>query len=78
MRAAFAEIDEEYLEACEKYAEAIAFAKWVNGKYDSFNKMHYMCKKVLDRGYTHERASNFGGSPDPSGDGKEEWENETW
>jgi hypothetical protein len=64
MRAAFAEIDEEYQQACEKYAEAIAFAKWVSGKYDSFNKMHYLCKKILERGYTHERASSWGGYVD--------------
>lgn len=64
MRTAFAEIDDDYLQACEKYSEAIAFAKWVDGKYDSFNKMHYLCKKILERGYSHERASTWNGYVD--------------
>lgn len=60
-RAWFADMDDDYISACNKHAEAIAFAKWVDGKYESFSKMHYMCKKMLDRGYTHERMSSFNG-----------------
>lgn len=60
-RAWFADMDDDYMSACNKYAEAIAFAKWVDGKYESFTKMHYMCKKILDRGYTHERMASFNG-----------------
>ena len=62
-RAWFAECDSDYINASNKYAEALAFVKWIDGKYDSFNKMHYMCKKILDRGYSHERMSSF--NPDP-------------
>ena len=64
MRMAMAELDEDYIEATNRYNEAIAFSKWVSSKYDSFNKMHYMCKKILDRGYNHERMSGFNGSVD--------------
>lgn len=64
LRTAMAEIDDDYIEACNTYNEALAFAKWVNSKYDSFNKMHYMCKKILDRGYTHEKMAGFNGEID--------------
>ncbi len=57
-------MDDDYITAWNKHAEALAFAKWVNGKYESFSKMHYMCKKMLDRGYTHERMSSFNGDID--------------
>jgi len=63
-RAWFAETDDDYIEASNRYSEAIAFVRWINNKYDSFNKMHYMCKKILDRGYTHERMAGFNGSVD--------------
>ncbi len=63
-RAWFAEMDDDYIDASNRYSEAIAFAKWVNNKYDSFNKMHYMCKKILDRGYAHERMAGFNGNVD--------------
>ena len=63
-RAWFADMDDDYINACNKYAEAIAFAKWVDGKFESFSKMHYMCKKILDRGYTHERMASFNGDID--------------
>jgi hypothetical protein len=62
MRILYADQDEEYLNTCEVYNQATAFIKWVSSKYDSFNKMHYMCKKILDRGYVHERMSNFNGT----------------
>jgi len=64
LRAAMAEIDDTYIDTCNDYDAALAFAKWVNSKYDSFNKMHYMCKKILDRGYTHEKMSGFNGGID--------------
>lgn len=62
MRTLYADMDEAYVQASQKHDEALAFAKWINGKYESFNKMHYMCKKILDRGYTHERMANFNGT----------------
>jgi len=61
-RAWFAEMDDDFIEASNKYSEAVAFVRWINNKYDSFNKMHYMCKKILDRGYTHERMAGFNGT----------------
>lgn len=60
-RAWFAEMDDDYINASNKYAEAIAFAKWVSSKYDSFNKMHYLCKHILKRAYVHEQASSWNG-----------------
>ena len=68
-RAWFAEMDQDYIDACNKYAEAIAFVKWVDGKMDSFSKMHYLCKRMLERGYNHERASSWNGTME---------KNETW
>lgn len=58
-RAWFADSDPDYIEACNRYAEASAFVKWVNSKYDSFVRAHYLCKKILDRAYPHENAGNF-------------------
>jgi hypothetical protein len=62
MRTLYADMDDEYVMASQKHDEALSFAKWINGKYDSFNKMHYMCKKILDRGYTHEKMAGFNGT----------------
>lgn len=62
MRAALADIDEDYIYACNAYNEALAFRQWVDSKYKVFNTMHYMCKSMLQRGYEHERASGFNGS----------------
>src|SRR5271168_902452 len=45
-RAWFADMDDQYIEACNKYNEALAFVEWVQGKYKSFEKMHYLCKKI--------------------------------
>lgn len=64
MRNVMAELDDDYAEATDEYNGALAFAKWVDAKYNSFNKMHYMCKKILDRGYDHEKASGFKGNTD--------------
>lgn len=61
MRIAFAELDEDYLDACDDYNKAIAFSKWVESKYSSFNKMHYLCKKILERAYMHEKGANWNG-----------------
>jgi hypothetical protein len=68
-KAWFAEMDDEYIEASNKHAEALAFAKWVQAKLGSFEKMHYICKKILDRSYNHEKMSGFSGMPS---------EEETW
>jgi hypothetical protein len=59
-----ADSDEEFLAAIEKYNEALGFSKWINSKADSFKKMHYQCKQLLERGYAHERMSNFSGDPE--------------
>lgn len=59
-----ADSDEDYLAAVEKYNEALGFSKWIGSKADSFKKMHYQCKQLLDRGYAHERMSNFNGDPE--------------
>ena len=61
-RAWFAEQDQDYLDACNKSTEALFFFKWVSGKLDSFSKMHYLCKRILDRGYAHEKASSWNGT----------------
>lgn len=61
-RAWFADQDEDYIKACNKYAEATGFMKWVSGKLESFIKSHYMCKKMLDRGYEHERQGGWNGT----------------
>jgi len=61
MRVAFAELDDDYLEACDEYNKAIAFKTWVDSKYSSFIKAHYMCKTIMKRGYDHERASSWNG-----------------
>jgi len=63
MRVAFAELDEDYSLACYNYNKAIAFSKWVESKYNSFNKMHYLCKKILERGYAHEKAGGWNPTP---------------
>lgn len=72
-KAWYAEMDEDYIEAANKHSEAAAFVKWINNKYDSFVKMHYLCKKVLDRGYAHEKAASWNGSNVDS-----EMEDDTW
>lgn len=58
----FADQDEEYIRASNKHSEAQAFLKWVNGKLDSFTRGHYLCKKILDRAYPHEKMANWNGS----------------
>jgi len=63
MRIAFAELDDDYTSACEEYNKALAFSKWVESKYSSFNKMHYLCKKILERAYSHEKAAGWNGQP---------------
>ena len=71
-RTLYADMDEEFVRVCQKHDEALAFAKWVDGKYDSFNKMHYMCKKILDRGYAHEKMANFNGTVYGTGETEED------
>jgi hypothetical protein len=72
MRIAFAELDDDYTNACEDYNKAVAFSKWVESKYSSFNKMHYLCKKILERAYSHEKAAGWNGAPQVEND------NEGW
>ena len=40
MRVAFAELDNDYQNACEDYNKAVAFSKWVESKYSSFSTIH--------------------------------------
>lgn len=61
-RAWFADMDDEYIEASNKHNTALAFVEWVSGKYKSFEKMHYLCKQILNRGYAHEKQANWIGS----------------
>ena len=67
----FADQDEDYIHAANKHAEAQAFLKWVNGKLDSFTRGHYLCKKILDRAYPHERMGGWNGNS-PTDDGSSE------
>lgn len=57
MRVAFAELDDEYQNACESFNQAIMFSKWVESKYSNFTKMHYMAKKILDMHYDNKPGS---------------------
>jgi len=67
-RAWFADADDDYIEASNKYSEAIAFVKWISNKYDSFVKIHYMCRNIVKRGYEHEQAESWNGKiPEDSG-----------
>ena len=58
----YAEMDEEFIKASNRYSEALAFVKWIASKHESFIRAHYMCKKMLDRGYDHERADSWNGT----------------
>jgi len=64
MRVSFAELDKDYEEACVRYNKCLAFHKWIDSKMSSFNKMHYLCKKILDRGYEQEKAESWQGKVD--------------
>ena len=58
----FAEMDVDYIEACNRYSEALAFVKWIASKHESFIRAHYLCKKMLERGYAHEKADSWNGT----------------
>lgn len=70
MRIAFAELDEDYQAACEEYNKAVAFSKWVDSKYSSFTKAHYLCRSIVKRSQAHEQAGNW--------NGRQEEEDEGW
>lgn len=55
----FAEMDDDYIQACNNHGDAVAFVKWVSSKYDSFIKMHYLCRNIVKRGMDHEGASGW-------------------
>ena len=63
-RQLFADADPDYIEACNRYSEALAMLKWIDSKYNSFIRAHYNAKKLLDRQYSHEQASGFNVSTD--------------
>ena len=81
-RCLFAEADDEYIEAANKYTEAAAFFKWISSKYESFNRSHYTCKHILTREYMHEKSA--GGAIESnklyeaSEDAPDEEETENW
>lgn len=75
-RAWFADQDPEYIESCNKHAEAQAFLKWINGKLDSFTRGHYLCKQMLVRAYSHENMGGWNGNnpnPPPVEDTEKPW-----
>lgn len=59
MRTAFAELDEDYVKACEEYNRALAFQKWVKSKHDSFVRFHYLSKKILENGHQQTSARSM-------------------
>ena len=63
-RSMFADGDDDYIEACNRYSEAQAFAKWIDSKHASFTRAHYMMKEMLKRYYSQEQASGFNCSTD--------------
>lgn len=63
----FAESDEDYIAASNKYSEGVALVKWISSKYDSAIRLHYNCKVMLTRNYSHEQASGFNCSTDKVG-----------
>ena len=63
-RAMFADGDDDYIDACNKCAESQAFVKWIDSKYSSFVRAHYMMKEMLKRNYSHEQASGFNTNPE--------------
>jgi len=83
-RAWFADADNDYCNACNRYSEALAFVKWVDSKHESFIRAHYLCKKMLERGYSHEKAESWTGTLEESKTGDliptqtEEEESDKW
>lgn len=60
-RAWYAESDPDYINACNKHTEAIAFLTWIKGKSECMAKSHYMMKKLLDRHYQGEQSAGWNG-----------------
>lgn len=80
MRMAFAELDEDYQAACEKYNECYAFLKWITSKQESLIKAHYLCRRILDGNAQHEQAAGWSGSSpdDDGGDWKDDMKDKEW
>lgn len=70
MRVAFAELDDDYSDACDEYNKARSFFKWIESKHSSFITMHYHCKKILERHYSGEKTAGW--NPNPETD-KDTW-----
>ena len=77
-RAWYAESDSEYIAACNAYAEASGFFKWIQSKHESFIRAHYSCRKMLDRGYAQEKTGNFSESNDKIFEQEEKDNNGGW
>jgi hypothetical protein len=80
LRLAFAELDEDYIEACDRYNQAVAFLRWIGSRYDAFVRSHYLLKKILEREYSGEKAANWNGTmPDgDDGDWKDDLDKSQW
>jgi len=66
----YAEGDADYIEACNRYSEALAFVKWVDSKHESFVRAHYLCKRLLERGYSQEKAESWTGTLEENKNGE--------
>ena len=60
-RAWFAEMDDDYVNACNKCDDAKGFLKWASSMHESFLRSHYMCKDLLKREYDQERSVSWEG-----------------
>lgn len=58
---AFAD-DDEYIRVANEATDAEALLKWIDEKYQDLIKAHIMCKSILSRHATVERANSWQGS----------------
>jgi hypothetical protein len=77
-RAWFGESDSDFIAASNKYSEGLAFVKFISSKYDSAVRLHYNCKKMLERNYSHEQASGFNCSTDKVIEQEPQQNTNTW
>lgn len=58
-KAWYAESDQDFIDASNKYSEALALVKWITSKHESAVRFHYLCKQMLSRNYSSEKAAGF-------------------